>query len=503
MSQTMIFNCTEHERRIAILENSVLTKLYIERAEERSIVGNIYVGKVIRVLPGMQAAFVDIGLDRSAFLYVSDVSYDYEGLEVMMDEDNEMVGYQGKALQRESLFSIDDILKEGQEVMAQVSREPIGTKGARITTHISLPGRNLVLMPTLSHIGISRKIVDEDERRRLQFIIERLIPEGFGAIARTVSEGKEEEELGGDVDYLLRLWEKIRRNKKHTGVPALVHKDLGITLRAMRDFYTREVEKIVIDSVDEYHRIKEFMETFIPGVRCAIEHHAHQGPIFDYYDIEFDIRRALNKHVWLKSGGYIVIEETEALCSIDVNTGKYVGKRNLEETILKTNLEAVKEIAYQLKLRNIGGIIIIDFIDMENEMNRDKVYNALREELEKDKNKTNIQKISELGLIEMTRQRTGKSLEKILCEPCPYCEGMGLIKSKTTVCYDIFRELRRTAAAGTGKTLCLMVNPDVANILYEDETHTIERLEKDLGKKIQLKVDTSFHQDRFDIIVLQ
>lgn len=503
----MIFNCSAHEVRIAILENHQLTNLYIERTDEKSIAGNIYIGKVVRVLPGMQAAFVDIGLDRAAFLHVSDTYHDFTELEFLMSDeelrDRDVIDYERKWYQKESEYQIEDILKEGQEILVQIAKEPLGTKGARITSYISLPGRKLVLMPTVQHIGISRQIIDETERKRLKEILEGLRPEGHGLIARTVSEGKTEDELRSDVEYLTRVWDFIKKRKEHVGAPGLVHTDLGITLRAIRDFYTDDVERIVVDSEEEHQKIIEFMKTYIPNAKYNLKLYEEDQPIFDAFGIELDIRRALNKKVWLKSGGYIIIEETEALCAIDVNTGKYVGKRNLEETILNTNLEAAKEIAYQIRLRNIGGIIILDFIDMESELNREKVFNALMEEMETDKSKTKIQKISELGLVEMTRQRKGRNLQKIMCEPCPSCEGMGVVKSKTTVCYEIFRELQRESVSNLAKKICVLVHPDVADLLLEDEKNTIERLEKELDKKIIIKVDHNFYQEYYQIVPLQ
>jgi ribonuclease G len=507
MSKEMLFNCTEHEVRVAILENHIMSNLYIERAVEKSIAGNIYIGKVVRVLPGMQAAFVDIGLDKAAFLHVSDTSYDFNELEFLMNDDEirdpDIIEYERKWYQKEPEYQIEDMLKEGQEILVQISKDPLGTKGARITTHISLPGRKLVLMPTVQHIGISRQITDENERQRLKDVVEAIRPEGHGIIVRTVSEGKAEDELTTDIEYLTRVWEVIKKKKDHVKVPGLVHEDIGVIPRAIRDLYTDDVERIVIDSKEEYQKIIDFMQTFVPKAKYNLILYEEQRSIFDAFGIELDIQRAMNKRVWLKSGGYIIIEETEALCAIDVNTGKYVGKRNLEDTILNTNLEAVKEIAYQLRLRNIGGIIIIDFIDMEFVTNREKVFNALKEEMESDKSKTKIQKISELGLIEMTRQRKGKSLEKIMCEPCPGCEGTGMVKSKTTICYEIFRELRRGRAVHFEKKICVLVHPDVANVLLEDERHAIETLERELDKNIIIKVDHNFHQDYYQIIPLQ
>ena len=502
MPKEIIVNYTDRETRIALLDNADLSNLFVERATERSIAGNIYLGKVVRVLPGMQAAFVDIGLDRTAFLYVADASYDMSDFEFMVDEEADSLDFEEKWHRREILHSIEDIIKEGQEVFVQVSKEPFGNKGARITTHISIAGRNLVLMPTLNHIGVSRKIRDERERERLQEIIERLSPEGYGFIARTASEGKEEDELRGDFEYLIRLWETIKKKKDEAGVPDLVHEELGVTLRTMRDLYTEEVDKIVVDSKEEYEKISQFMNEFMPDTEHVLDLYEKDEPIFDHYGIELDIERVLNRKVWLKSGGYITIEETEALTAIDVNTGKYTGKKNLEETILKTNLEAVKEIAYQLPVRNIGGIIIIDFIDMETEANRDKVFNTLSEELEKDRKKTNIQKISEMGLIEMTRQRTGKSLGKTLLETCPYCDGSGGLKSRKTICNAIFRKLERETINALTEAVCITVHKDIADILLQEERSTIESLESRLNKKINIKVNNYFHREHFEITYL-
>lgn len=506
MTKEMIFNCTEHETRIAILANGILSNIYIERDAESGLVGNIYKGRVVRVLPGIQAAFVDIGLDRTAFLYVSDVFSDFSDLEFLVSEEEEApqqdtMEYEMRV--RREPVNIEDLIMEGQEILVQVAKEPIGTKGARLTTHISLPGRNLVLMPTVGHIGISRRIQNEEERKRLRDIIERLRPEKYGFIARTVSEGKREDELKADLEYLVRIWENIRNKRDRVGVPGLVHKEIGMTLRAIRDLYTKDVSRIVIDSASEYKKILDFMTNFMPHINYYMELYDKREPIFDAFGVELDISRALNKKVWLKSGGYIVIEATEALCAIDVNTGKYVGKRNIEETILNTNLEAVKEISYQLRLRNIGGIIIIDFIDMENEAHREKVFNTLKEEMEKDKNKTNILKISELGLVEMTRQRSGKNLDRILSETCPYCEGKGTVKSKMTICFEIYRELEREGLENIKSTLCVLANPDIAKLLLEDEKNTIEKLEAKLRKKIIIKVDNSFHQENYEIISMQ
>ncbi|MBW2648483.1 MAG: Rne/Rng family ribonuclease [Deltaproteobacteria bacterium] len=500
MSKELIFNCTEYETRIAILEDRVLLNFYVERVDEGSIAGNIYKGKVVRVLPGIQAAFVNIGLERSTFLYVADIYNETSGIDFFTNGDDDPVEYEKGEYPEQYTHPIEDILREGQEVLVQVSKEPLGTKGARVTTHISLAGRNIVSMPTSYHTGISRKITSEQERDRLREIIEKLRPEKHGFIARTVSEGKGEDELKVDFDYLSKLWNTIREKGQHTGAPGLVHREMGMTLRAIRDFYTEDVERIVIDSEEEYRKAIDFMDSFMPYTKHSIDLYKNNIPIFDHFGIELDIGKMLNKKVWLQSGGSIVIEETEALCAIDVNTGKYVGKKNMEETILKTNMEAVREIAYQLRIRNIGGIIIIDFIDMEIEANREKIFDALRAEMEKDRNKTNVQKISEFGLIEMTRQRRRKSLSGIMLETCPRCSGRGLVKSSTSVCYEIFRELEREAARDIAETFCVLVHPEVEKLLLENENNTLKNLEKRLGKKIIVETGNDSHRENFEII---
>jgi len=494
MAKEIILNCTGYETRIAVLEDRELTELYVEHVDDRSIAGNIYKGKVIRIVPGIQAAFVDIGIERAAFLYVANPCDEIpREWDFCTNGDEASIEYPSGDHPR-------DIPKEGQEILVQVSKEPLRTKGARVTTHISLPGRALVLMPTSRHIGVSRRITDEGERERLRETMERVCPEGYGCIARTASEGKQEAELTGVCEYLSKLWDTIRETERRTSIPGLVHRELGMTLRAVRDLYTEDVERIVIDSEEEYRKTIDFIDRFMPSLKYSIDLYRETVPIFDHFGIEPDIGKILNKKVWLRSGGYIIIEETEALCAIDVNTGKYVGKKEMEETILKTNMEAVKEIAHQLRIRNIGGIIIIDFIDMTSETNRKKVFNALTAEMEKDRSKTNIQEISEIGLIEMTRQRRRKSLSDTICEACPYCSGRGRIKSRRSVCYEIFREVEREAACGSAKALCVVVHPDVAKLLLEDENASLKNLERRVDRRVQIEADNGFHRENFEII---
>jgi ribonuclease G len=505
MPSELVINVTSQETRIALIENGILAELFIERRSEKGIGGNIYKGRVVRVLPGMQAAFVDIDLDRSAFLYVDDVYEDYDYLELMMGGSRENGDVSLERDRKDTLAPsrypspIEDMLHEGQEVLVQVSKEPIGSKGARVTAHISLPGRYLVFMPTVDHIGVSRRIEDEGERTRLKEIVSRIKPPEVGFIVRTASEGRTEEDLLMDLNFLLKLWERVQHKKVNASIPSIIHSDLDICLRAIRDLYTKDVGKVVVDSPKEYNELIEFIETFIPQLKYSIEFYEAEEPIFDAYGIEVEISRALGRKVWLKSGGYIVIEETEALTAVDVNTGKYVGKGNPEDTILKTNLEAVKEIAYQLRLRNIGGIIIIDFIDMEREGGRERVFQTLYEALKKDRAKTNILRISELGLVEMTRKRTRENLSRILCEPCSYCEGKGVIKSKTTLCFEIFREIRREAMNVPSNMIIVSLHPEVADFLYDEERYAIEELEDKLKKKIIIKVRSSFHQEEYEI----
>jgi len=504
MANEILININSGETRVALLENGVLVELYLERNSEQGNSGNIYKGRVVRVLPGMQAAFVDIGFDKAAFLYVTDVHQDFDDLELMMrareDDGNGLPRIDEEDIpDLTTPFQIEDLLHEGQEVLVQVSKEPLGSKGARITSHISLPGRHLVLMPMVDQIGVSRRIENEAERRRLREIIQRIKPAGCGLIVRTASEGKGEAELRQDLDFLLKMWNNIQRRKAASPVPSLLHKDLDLTLRAIRDLFTQDVERVVVDSEEEFKKTLDFCETFMPQLKSFIEIYDKDEPLFDFFGIEMEISRALGRRVWLKSGGYIVIDLTEALTVIDVNTGRFVGKRNLEDTILKTNLEAVKEIAYQLRLRNIGGIIIIDFIDMEKESSREKVFQALIEALKKDKSKTNILKISELGLVEMTRKRTRESLGRILSERCFYCEGRGFLKSRSTICQDILREIQRDIRDLPGENILVNVHPNVANFIYDEARSEIEKLEKRFNKRIIVTGKSDYHLEQFDI----
>lgn len=519
MSSILVINASDPETRVALVENGHISEFYLERNQERGIVGNIYKGKVVRVLPGMQAAFVDIGLDKAAFLYVSDVTYDPSFSERQYDltegehpesESPPDVEADGEAAKEarapkapngaEGEVNIQDLLKEGQEILVQVVKDPIGTKGARISCHISIPGRHLVFMPTVDHIGISRRIENDKERRRLREIVEGIRPPGTGFIVRTVAEGVPAEKLQADARFLMHIWDEIQRKKEKPTGPTLLHPDLDIVLRATRDLFSADVEKLVIDDREQYERIMRFVKATDPALAEHVEYYTGEEPIFDAYGIEHELQRAQQRKVWLKSGGYIVIDQAEALTAIDVNSGRYVGKKSLEETITKINIEAAKEIVYQLRLRNIGGIIIIDFIDMDKGQNRDKVFKALQEALGKDKAKTNVLKISELGLVEMTRKRVRESIGRMMNEPCPYCDGRGTVKSRVTVAYEIFREIRREATAFREPILVINCHPEVAKVLQGEERENLRHLMDKFNKTIQVRAQQHYHIEQFDFV---
>ena len=425
MPAEILINVRPLETRVAYVEAGTLMDLKIERKTSPTLVGTIHRGVVTRVLPGMQAAFVDIGLDKAAFLYVGDIITE-EGKEFFEDDEDSNKNEEETRPSREIKTPIQDLIKEGQHLMVQVAKDPLGTKGARITTHISLPGRGVVFMPYVKHTGISRKIEEEKEKDRLKKIIQKINPSG-GVIVRTASEGASEESLRADIEYLDRLSKEIQKNYEKKKTAGLVHAELDVELRALRDLMSEEVTTVWVDDVEVYKKVTKFVTQLMPKYRQNIILYEERKPLFDLYDIDLEISRAVERKVWLKSGGYIVFDEAEALVVIDVNTGRYVGKKDLEDTIIKNNLEAVKEIAHQLRVRNVGGIIIIDFIDMEKETHREQVLHGLEEELKKDRSRTNIVSMSDLGLVEMTRKRIRPSLVKTLCQPCSYCDGKGYI----------------------------------------------------------------------------
>ena len=500
MTKELVICTTSHETRVALLEGGHIAELYIERDQELGIVGNIYKGKVIRVLPGMQAAFVDIGLGKAAFLYVADILDEMEQVKRNIDGDEQPLE-QIEGAEFPPLPPIETLISEGQELLVQISKEPISTKGARITSHISLPGRHLVYMPTVDHVGISRRIESEEERERLRLIVDSMRAPGTGFIVRTVSEGKSENDLRHDMDFLVGLWENLNRGLDKMDAPCLIHSDLDVTSKVLRDILTEDVKRIIVDDLEEYNKIIRFLQTFMPRLNYCIELYEKDEPVFDAYGLEVEISRALGRKVWLKSGGSIIIEQTEALTAIDVNTGRYVGKHNLEDTILKTNLEALKEIAFQLRLRNIGGLIIIDFIDMAKEAHREKVHAALEEAQKGDKNKTNILKISELGLVEMTRKRVRESIGRTLCEPCPYCDGRGYVKGKLTIIYEILRELHREMANPPAGHVTLLAHPEITSLLIDEERCGLDELEQRYGQTVSINSRPGFHIEQFEIAV--
>ena len=501
MKQEIFINSTPQESRIAITEDGVLAEFFIERKEEMGIAGNIYKGKVARVLPGMQAAFVDIGMEKAGFLHASDFYAVPEDMQLIAasaeDVDFEEAPKPPPPSRR---LPLERRISSGEEILVQVAKDPLGTKGARITSHVSLPGRYMVFMPNTKHLGISRRIESEEERKRLKEIAQSLRTEEGGFILRTACEGQSKREIHRDLIFLTNLWKRIQKKATTAPAPSLIHQDLDLITRAIRDFFTTDTAQVVTDSAKDHRRIVDFVHNFMPRLKSKIVLYNDKEPLFDRYGIEEKIEKALERRVWLKSGGYIIIERTEALTAIDVNTGRFVGKRSQEETIFKTNLEATQEIVRQLRLRNVGGLIIIDFIDMEKEGNRKKVYEALKEALKKDKARTNILKISELGLVEMTRQRTRESLENQLLSPCPHCEGRGRVKSPVTVAYDVLRAIKKQEMkVENGRNIIVRMHPDVANFLYDEKTNSLDSLEREINHKIIIKASQELRQEQYEI----
>jgi ribonuclease G len=496
MAREIVINATKHESRIAVLDEGQVVELWVERTRHRTIVGNIYKGRVTKVLPGMQSAFVDLGLERDAFLYVSDVIEDLEDYESEANDELHL----DEVPQQRPEASISDLLREGQEIVVQVSKDTIAGKGARITSHITLPGRFLVYMPTVNHIGVSRRIENETERQRLKEMLEAIRPPGTGGfIVRTAGEERNEEEFRADLKYLTDGWDQIKRKAEKVSAPTAIHHDLDLVLRTIRDVLSPEFKSVWVDSVDQYQRIVEFLDQIQPNLVSRVRLFRREEPIFDEFGIEPEIAKALKSKVWLKSGGYIVINQTEALVAIDVNTGKYVGKRNLEETVFRTNLEAAKEIVRQIRLRDLGGIIVLDFIDMEEPMNRARLFEALENEIKKDRSKTKILQISEFGLIEMTRKRVRQSLERSLTQACPYCAGSGRIKSNTTVALEIWRELMKLRDLHEGQDVIVRVNPVVYSSMQPTDP-IFEETERNLGIHLVFKPDDSLHHEQFDVM---
>jgi ribonuclease G len=488
MKEEMLINVTPREVRAALVENGVLHELLIERASRRGLISNIYKGRVSRVLPGMQAAFIDVGLERTAFLHASDIARNPH--EEAPDRDTEP--------------NIRDCVQEGGQLLVQVLKDPLGTKGARLTTYVTIPSRFLVMMPNSGGVGVSGRIEEEAERERLRSLVENMIPpqSNAGYIVRTAAEGASADALRADMMFLQKLWEAIAETARNAKGGELVHEDLPLPLRVLRDMLSPDIERVRVDSEPAYRRMREFAERFIPHLAPMIELYTQDRPIFDLYGIEDEIERALKRKVPLKSGGYVIFDQTEAMTTIDVNTGAYVGHRNLEETIFRTNLEAAVAIARQLRLRNLGGIIIIDFIDMAEEEHRRQVLQALTGRLAGDHAKTQIMDVSPLGLVEMTRKRNRESLEHVLCQTCPSCEGRGFVKAAETVCYEIFREILRQHRQFDVQELLVLARPGIIERLLDEESASVAELEELTGTPIRLQSERMYAPDQFDVVLM-
>jgi ribonuclease G len=504
VAKRIVVNVGVTETRLAVQDGAVLTELYLERARRRSIVGNIYKGVVTNVLPGMQAAFVDIGLNKDAFLYAGDYTANLPGVRPVGGEGGDEaadldVDEADPEVQPEPPTAIDELLRKGQEILVQVSKESLGTKGARITSFISIPGRSIVYMPQARHIGVSRRIREEPERERLRGIVRGLTPPPGGFIVRTVAEGRGEEELAADIQFLSRLWGQIQRRFEAARPPAVLHEEMDLTFRVVRDLFSPEVEEFLVDSREAYDKTVEFATSLVPALSPRVRLWEEPTPVFEATGIEREIDRALRRRVWLKSGGYIVIDQTEALVAIDVNTGKYVGKRDFEETVLKINLEAASEVVRQIRLRDLGGIIIIDFIDMERPEHREQVSRALKRALADDKARTHVLDISELGVVEMTRRRVRQDLRSVFCAPCPTCRGAGVVKSDATLAAEIFRKIRTEAAGSAGQEIVVRVHPDMAHHLDVEERDGIERVQALIGRKVAVQAVPSYQREQYEV----
>jgi ribonuclease G len=546
MNKEMIISSSDLETRVAILEDDQVVEVFIERERQRGVVGNIYKGRVSKVLPGMQSSFVDIGLERDAFLYVSEVVNtveEFERLESGDEDDDEAAepaaidtdgstaadatsggteaaadagprqprgkGDRGAREKREDKpqAKIEDLLKEGQEVLVQVVKEPLGTKGARLTSHVTMPGRFLVFMPTVDHVGVSRKIESREERSRLRGIVREFREQhGFtgGVIIRTAAANRSKEDIVSDLDYFHQVWTEIRQRMESRRPPALLFQEQSLVTKLLRDLLTEDYTAIRLDNEQEHRRVLALVERIMPALVPRVKLYTKDYPILEEYGVQAEIDKALRSKVWLKSGGYLVINQTEALVAIDVNTGRYVGKRTgrLEDTIVKTNLEAVKEIVRQLRLRDLGGIIVLDLIDMEEKKNRQKVFQEVEKELRKDRSPSKAVQVSDFGLVIVTRKRVKQSLERQLTEPCPYCSGSGSIKSASTICYEILQEMRKIGPELDGRGVILRVNPDIARALKEDEIVVLRELESALGKPVTIKPDLYLHHEQFDVMAM-
>ncbi len=489
MSTELLVNVTPSETRVALVEHGILQEVHIERQAKRGLVGNIYKGKISRVLPGMQAAFVDIGMDKAAFLHASDIVPHTECVDVR-EKEHFQVG------------NIAELVRQGQDIMVQVVKDPISTKGARLTTDITLPSRYLVFMPGSAHVGVSQRIESEAERERLKNIVSSHVDELGGFIIRTAAEGVGERELEQDTLFLKRLWRKVLERRGKYKPCSVLYEDLSLAFRILRDFVGAELDKIRVDSRLTFEQLKLFTEEFVPEMVNKLEYYSGDSPIFDLYDVENEIQRALERKVELKSGGYLIIDQTEAMTTIDINTGAFVGHRNLEETIFNTNVEATAAIARQLRLRNLGGIIIIDFIDMQSEDHRRRVLQSLEQALARDRAKTGVNGFSHLGLVEMTRKRTRESLEHVLCSQCPECKGRGRVKTIESVCYEILREILRVNRAYDADQFIVYASLPVAEALHVEESHSLAELEVFIGKQVKVQAEPLYSQEQFDVVMM-
>lgn len=519
MSTELICNATGRETRVAVVEDGHVVELHIDRGDDRGFVGNIYLGRVVRVLPGMQAAFVDVGLERAAFLYVGDIEPSVLNLHLSdapkepakapaptseVDDPEEDEVPQVKSKPEGKYPPIQDLLQVGQQLVVQISKDPIGTKGARLTTSLALAGRYLVYMPTVEHLGISRRVDSEKERRRLRKLVDAHRPAGAGFIVRTVCQGRPTETLVQDMKYLTSTWDGILARAKESKAPALLHSEQGLVQRAVRDLADDEVRRIVVDRRDLFDEVRAFVGKLIPELADKVQLYKGVEPVFDVYKVESSLQRSLGRKVWLKSGGYLVIDQTEALMAIDVNSGRFVGNSSLEDTTLQTNLEAVEEVVHQLRLRNMGGIIIIDLIDMEREANRTKVHKALEDALKRDRARTNVLRISDLGLVQMTRKRTQEGLDRYLHEDCPMCGGSGVVRSRSTVCFDIFRSVKRAVSAAKESSegpVQVRCASGVADLMYGGHFDDLQRVESEIGRSIVIYPVGSYRPEQYEVEV--
>ncbi|QBH97834.1 ribonuclease G [Limnobaculum zhutongyuii] len=489
MTAELLVNVTPSETRVAFIDGGILQEIHIDRESKRGIVGNIYKGRVSRVLPGMQAAFIDIGLDKAAFLHASDIMPHTECI-----ADNEQKQFHVR--------DITELVRQGQDLVVQVVKDPLGTKGARLTTDITLPSRYLVFMPGAAHVGVSQRIDSEEERERLKQIVAEYCDEMGGFIIRTAAEGVGNEELAQDAAFLKRLWGKVIERKSRGGTKNMLYGELALTQRVLRDFVGESLDRIRVDSRLTYDSLVEFTAEFMPQMTSKLERYTDKQPIFDLYDVENEIQRALDRKVELKSGGYLIIDQTEAMTTIDINTGAFVGHRNLDETIFNTNIEATQAIARQLRLRNLGGIIIIDFIDMTSEDHRRRVLNSLEQALSKDRVKTSVNEFSALGLVEMTRKRTRESLEHVLCGECPSCRGRGRVKTVETVCYEILREIVRVHHAYDADRFLVYASPAVGDALKSEESYSLAEVELFVGKQVKIQIEPLYNREQFDVVMM-